>query len=66
MWEVTNRGILRATLDGGAAVTLDCYHPTATTSETRVAWFFSGVAAGQHQVAIDFDTDNAYRLSPER
>jgi len=38
-------------LDGGAPVTLDCYYPTATTSQTR-RLLFSGVAAGQHTVVI--------------
>ena len=98
---------MTATLDGGAPVTLDCYYPTATTSQTR-RLLFSGVAAGQHSVTItltgnknassqgwyfyfdflecavltdvpdpaatttsvavstDFDTDNTYKLSPER
>jgi hypothetical protein len=32
-------------------VTLDCYYPTATTSQTR-RLLFSGVAAGQHSVTI--------------
>jgi hypothetical protein len=100
-------GIVTATLDGGAPVTLDCYYPTATTSQTR-RLLFSGVAAGQHKVVItlsgnknassqgwyfyfdflecavpsdvpdpvatttavavatDFDTDNTYKLSPQR
>jgi len=103
----TNCGIVSATLDGGAPVTLDCYYPTATTSQTR-RLLFSSVAAGQHEVVItltgnknassqgwyfyfdflecavlsdvpdpattttsvavatDFDTDNTYKLSPER
>jgi hypothetical protein len=103
----TTCGIVSATLDGGAPVTLDCYYPTATTSQTR-RLLFSGVAAGQHKVVItlsgnknassqgwyfyfdflecavksdvpgpvatttavgvatDFDTDNTYKLSPER
>jgi hypothetical protein len=47
----TNCGIVTATLDGGAPVTLDCYYPTATTSQTR-RLLFSGVAAGQHTVVI--------------
>ena len=42
---------MTATLDGGAPVTLDCYYPTATTSQTR-RLLFSGVAAGQHKVVI--------------
>jgi hypothetical protein len=103
----TNCGIVSAALDGGAPVTLDCYHPAATTSQTR-RLLFSGVAAGQHSVTItltgnknpssqgwyfyfdflecavlsdvpdpavtttsvavstDFDTDNTYKLSPQR
>jgi hypothetical protein len=103
----TTCGIVTATLDGGAPVTLDCYYPTATTSQTR-RLLFSGVAAGQHKVVItlsgnknassqgwyfyfdflecavatdvpdpvvtttavavatDFDTDNTYKLSPQR
>ncbi len=103
----TNCGIVSATLDGGAPVTLDCYYPAATTSQTR-RLLFSGVAAGQHRVVItltsnknpssegwyfyfdflecavksdvpnpvsptaavgvatDFDTDNTYKLSPQR
>jgi hypothetical protein len=103
----TNCGIVSATLDGGTPVTLDCYCPTATTSQTR-RLLFSGVAADQHEVVItisgnknasssgwyfyldflecavlsdvpdptttttsvavatDFDTDNTYKLSPER
>ena len=103
----TTCGIVSATLDGGAPVTLDCYYPTATTSQTR-RLLFSGVAAGQHAVVItlsgnkntssqgwyfyfdflecavasavpdpattttavgvatDFDTDNTYKLSPQR
>jgi hypothetical protein len=103
----TNCGIVSAALDGGSPVTLDCYYPTATTSQTR-RLLFSGVAAGQHQVVItlsgnknassqgwyfyfdflecavksdvpdpaatttavavatDFDTDNTYKLSPQR
>jgi hypothetical protein len=103
----TNCGIVSATLDGGAPVTLDCYYPQATTSQTR-RLLFSGVAAGQHKVVItltgdknvssqgwyfyfdflecavksdvqdpvstttaigvatDFDTDNTYKLSPQR
>ena len=103
----TNCGIVSATLDGGAPVTLDCYYPTSTTSQTR-RLLFDGVAAGQHQVVItltgnknassqgwyfyfdflecavlsdvpdpaltttdvavatDYDTDNTYKLSPER
>jgi len=103
----TTCGIVSATLDGGAPVTLDCYYPMATTSQTR-RLLFSGVAAGQHKVVItlsgnknpssqgwyfyfdflecavatdvpsptvttttvgvatDFDTDNTYKLSPER
>jgi hypothetical protein len=103
----TSCGIVSATLDGGAPVTLDCYYPTATTSQTR-RLLFSGVAAGQHSVTItltgnknassqgwyfyfdflecavlsdvpdpattttsvvvstDYDTDNTYKLSPER
>jgi len=44
-------GIVTATLDGGAPVTLDCYYPTATTSQTR-RLLFSGIAAGQHKVVI--------------
>ena len=32
-------GIVTATLDGGAPVTLDCYYPTATTSQTRRVLF---------------------------
>jgi hypothetical protein len=100
-------GIVTATLDGGPPVTLDCYYPAATTSQTR-RLLFSGVAAGQHRVVItlsgnknpssqgwyfyfdflecavksdvpdpvatttavgvatDFDTDNTYKLSPQR
>ena len=103
----TTCGIVTATLDGGAPVTLDCYYPAATTSQTR-RLLFSGVAAGQHKVVItlsgnknassqgwyfyfdflecavasdvpdpvatttavgvatDFDTDNTYKLSPQR
>ena len=103
----TNCGIVSATLDGGAPITLDCYYPTATTSQTR-RLLFPGVAAGQHKVVItltgnknaassgwyfyfdflecavktdvpdpvsttiavgvatDFDTDNTYKLSPQR
>ncbi len=103
----TNCGIVSATLDGGAPVTLDCYYPTASTSQTR-RLLFSGVATGQHRVVItltgnknpssqgwyfyfdflecavksdvpdpvltttavgvatDFDTDNTYKLSPQR
>ena len=103
----TTCGIVTATLDGGAPVTLDCYYPTATTTQTR-RLLFSGVAAGQHSVVItlsgnknpssqgwyfyfdflecavasavpdpattttavgvatDFDTDNTYKLSPQR
>jgi hypothetical protein len=103
----TTCGIVTATLDGGAPVTLDCYYPTATTSQTR-RLLFSGVAAGQHRVVVtlsgnknpssqgwyfyfdflecavksdvpdpvatttavgvatDFDTDNTYKLSPQR
>ena len=103
----TTCGIVSATLDGGSPVTLDCYYPTATTSQTR-RLLFSGVAAGQHKVVItltgsknpssqgwyfyfdflecavktdvpdpvstttavgvatDFDTDNTYKLSPQR
>jgi hypothetical protein len=103
----TNCGIVSATLDGGAPVTLDCYYPVASTSQTR-RLLFSGVAAGQHKVVItltgdkhpssqgwyfyfdflecavksdvpdpvstttaigvatDFDTDNTYKLSPQR
>jgi hypothetical protein len=100
-------GIVTTTLDGGPPVTLDCYYPLATTSQTR-RLLFSGVAAGQHRVVItlsgnknpssqgwyfyfdflecavksdvpdpvatttavgvatDFDTDNTYKLSPQR
>jgi hypothetical protein len=47
----TTCGIVTATLDGGAPVTLDCYYPTATTFQTR-RLLFSGVAAGQHRVVI--------------
>jgi hypothetical protein len=103
----TTCGIVTATLDGGAPVTLDCYYPVATTSQTR-RLLFAGVSAGKHQVVItltgsknsssagwyfyfdfiecavrsdvpspistttaigvatDFDTDNTYKLSPER
>jgi hypothetical protein len=103
----TTCGIVSATLDGGAPATLDCYYPTATTSQTR-RLLFSGVAAAQHTVVItlsgnknassqgwyfyfdflecavksdvpdpvattaavgvatDFDTDNTYKLSPQR
>ena len=103
----TTCGIVTATVDGGAPVTLDCYYPSATTSQTR-RLLFSGIAAGQHTVVItlsgnknassqgwyfyfdflecavlsdvpdpattttsvavstDFDTDNTYKLSPER
>ena len=103
----TNCGIVSAALDGGAPVTLDCYYPAATTSQTR-RMLFSGVAAGQHNIVIaitgtknassqgwyfyfdflecavlsdvpdapatttdvavatDFDTDNTYKLSPQR
>ncbi len=103
----TTCGIVTATLDGGAPVTLDCYYPTAPTTQTR-RLLFSGVAAGQHSVVItlsgnknassqgwyfyfdflecavpsdvpdpaatttavavstDFDTDNTYKLSPQR
>jgi len=46
-----NCGIVTATLDGGAPVTLDCYYPLATTSQTR-RLLFPGVAAGQHKVVI--------------
>ena len=91
----------------GVPVTLDCYYPAATPSQTR-RLIFSGVAAGQHKVVItlsgnknassqgwyfyfdflecavasdvpdpvatttavavatDFDTDNTYKLSPQR
>jgi hypothetical protein len=100
-------GIVTATVDGGAPVTLDCCYPVATTSQTR-RLLFSSVAAGQHRVVItlsgnknpssqgwyfyfdflecavksdvpdpvatttavgvatDFDTDNTYKLSPQR
>ena len=103
----TTCGIVTATLDGGVPVTLDCYYPAATTSQTR-RLLFPGVAAGQHKAAItlsgnknvssqgwyfyfdflecavktdvpdpvaattavgvatDFDTDNTYKLSPQR
>ena len=47
----SNCGIVSATLDGGAPVTLDCYYPTATASQAR-RMLFSGVAAGQHSVVI--------------
>ena len=46
-----NCGIVTATLDGGAPVTLDCYAPEATTSQTR-RLLFSDVAAGEHRVVI--------------
>ena len=42
---------MSATLDGGTPVTLDCYCPSATTSQTR-RLLFSGVAAGQHAMTI--------------
>lgn len=103
----TNCGIVSARLDGGTPVTLDCYYPTASTSQTR-RLLFAGVASGQHRVVItlignknpssqgwyfyfdflecavksdvpdpvstttgvgvatDFDTDNTYKLSPQR
>ena len=35
----------------GVPVTLDCYYPAATPSQTR-RLIFSGVAAGQHKVVI--------------
>ena len=47
----TNCGIVNATLDSGAPVTLDCYYPAATTSQTR-RLLFSGIVAGQHKVVI--------------
>jgi hypothetical protein len=47
----TTCGIMTGTLDGGAPVTLDCYYPAATTSQTR-RLLFSGVAAGQHEIVI--------------
>ncbi len=56
----TTCGIVIATLDGGAPVTLDCYYPVATTSQTR-RLLFSGVAAGQHRVVI---TLSGFFLSP--
>lgn len=100
----TNCGIISATLDGGSAVTLDCYG-AATQIRRRL---FAGVAAGKHSVVItctspinplsmgwyfyfdylecavrtdvpdaietrtdvgvatDYDTDNTYKLSPQR
>jgi hypothetical protein len=47
----TTCGIVAATLDGSAPVTLDCYYPAATTSQTR-RLLFSDVTAGQHKVVI--------------
>jgi hypothetical protein len=47
----TTCGIVTATLDGGAPVTLDGYYPAATTSRTR-RLLFAGVAAGQHAAVI--------------
>lgn len=103
----TNCGIVSASLDRGAPVTLDCYYPAASTSQTR-RLLFPGVTAGQHRVEITltgnknpssqgwyfyfdllectvrsdvpdpvstttavgiathFDTDNTYKLSPQR
>ena len=103
----TNCGIVSVRLDGGTPVTLDCYYPAASTSQTRRR-LFPGVTAGQHRVVItltgnknpssqgwyfyfdflecavksdvpdpvstttavgvatDFDTDNTYKLSPQR
>ena len=44
-------GIVSATLDDGSPVTLDCYYPQATTSQTR-RLLFASVPAGQHKVVI--------------
>ena len=46
-----NCGIISASLDGGAPVTLDCYANPATTSQLRRR-LFAGVAAGQHSVVL--------------
>jgi hypothetical protein len=40
----TTYGIVTATLDGVAPVTLDCYYPAATTSQTR-RLLFSGIGS---------------------
>lgn len=103
-WLDTNCGIISATLDGGAPVTLDCYG-SGTLVRRRL---FANVAPGKHAVvlavtgnknaasggwyfyfdflecavlsdapdapetrtdvglATDFDTDNTYKLSPQR
>ncbi len=44
----TDCGIIQATLDGGAPVTLDCYGSGVQVRRL----LFSGVAAGQHSVVI--------------
>lgn len=103
-WLDTNCGIISATLDGGAPVTLDCYG-SGMLARRRL---FQNVAAGQHSIVIsmtgnknassggwyfyfdflecavlsdvpdapetrsdvgvatDYDTDNTYKLSPQR
>ena len=103
-WLDTNCGIISATLDGGAPVTLDCYG-SGMLARRRL---FQNVAAGQHTIVIsmtgnknassggwyfyfdflecavlsdvpdapetrsdvglatDYDTDNTYKLSPQR
>ncbi len=103
-WLDTNCGIMQATLDGGAPVTLDCYGG-GVLARRRL---FQNVAAGHHTIvlsmtgsknassggwyfyfdflecavlsdvpdapetrtdvglATDFDTDNTYKLSPQR
>ncbi len=103
-WLDTNCGIISATLDGGAPVTLDCYgsgmlarrrlfanvapgHHTAVLTLTAnknansCGWYFyfdflecavlSDVPDAPETrtdvgLATDFDTDNTYKLSPQR
>jgi hypothetical protein len=51
-----NCGIISATIDGGAPVTLDCYATAPTTGQVR-RLLFGGCAAGEHQVVLTVTSD---------